>query len=160
MDCLNDQGLAHLWGGDSWWCFQYFIWISIFRNMGDAWIKGAWARQFQMRIEGYYFYEEYHPFLKFCIAQWCDGNTKKGLIWVLSVNDALQASLVPTWVPIIQVYIPYVFPSCERSFWNINAMEPYFPFKFSGQIELPLVCSPNNNFFIKTHAFSVRWTAF
>lgn len=41
--------------------------ISLFKKIGDAWIKGMWARKFQMR--GSVIWRENHSFiLDFCIA--------------------------------------------------------------------------------------------
>jgi hypothetical protein len=44
--------------------------ISLFKNIGDAWIKGMWARNFQMRGSGYL--EKNHSFFGFCIAPRCE----------------------------------------------------------------------------------------
>lgn len=41
--------------------------ISLFKDIGDAWIKGMWARHFQMRSSGYL--EKNHSLLDFTLHQ-------------------------------------------------------------------------------------------
>lgn len=41
--------------------------ISLFKDIGDAWIKGMWARHFQMRGSGYL--EKNHSLLDFALHQ-------------------------------------------------------------------------------------------